>query len=178
MYNETNNNGTQTPVQASNVPPVSYEPPVAPVSPAPAVPPMPPTVGVVPAIPVTTSTPNPKLNIPKMDPKEIFGKIKTMPLKFKIMGGFVLVLIILLVLVGFTNPGKKVKNLILPTNSPIPTSAPVGDVSIPSPYANDPEVLDLEKRLTDYETNLGNAKLNEDTLRPPSLDWNVNFKTQ
>lgn len=118
-----------------------------------------------------------KLNIPKIDPKTILSSVKSAPLKFKVMGGFVLTLIILLILASFTKSGKDVvKKLTLSSPSPIPAVTPIGEVTIPSNYASDSEVLGVESKLSDFDKKLGGTVLTEDTLRPPVVDWNVSFK--
>lgn len=119
-----------------------------------------------------------KLNIPKIDPKQIPEMLKKIPRKFKIMGGFVGLLFVLLILASFTKQGKQVKELILPSPSPIPASSPVGEVLIPTQYATDQEVLDIEKALTTFDSKLAGTDLKEDSLRVPNLDYTVDFTKQ
>ena len=161
---QTTNN---TPVQAS-------VPPAAPITQTPPTVVTPGAFGMPDNATPPTINKKPKFSLP--DFKQILEKIKTLPMKFKIMGGFVLLLIFLLILVGFTKPGKQVKDLILPTSSPIPTTAPIGDVFAPSQYANDPEVLGLEKQVKDFDSKLSGTDLHDDNLRVPVLDFDVNFK--
>ncbi len=119
-----------------------------------------------------------KLNIPKIDPKQIPEMLKKVPRKFKIMGGFVIVLFVLLILASFTKQGRQVKELILPSPSPIPASSPVGEVLNPTQYATDQEVLDIEKALTEFDSKLAGTDLKEDSLRVPNLDYVVDFTKQ
>lgn len=130
---------------------------------------------VAPQNPVSTPR---KLNIPKIDPKQIPEMLKKVPRKFKIMAGFVGLLFVLLILASFTKQGKQVKQLILPSPSPIPASSPVGEVLIPTQYATDQEVLDIEKALTTFDSKLSGTDLKEDSLRVPTLDYVVDFTKQ
>lgn len=168
-------NPPNTPQPLTPMPPQSA-PPIPPAGSAePQQPVVTPGANTMPVKPLPAAGPmKKKFNLPDM--KQILEKIKKMPLKFKLMGGFVGILILLLIIVGFTAPGKKVKQLILPSPSPIPTLEPIGDVFEPSPYANDPEVLDLENKINDFDGKLGSTDLREDSLRVPNLDWDINFK--
>ncbi len=175
--NETTNNPLQQQPVISGKPsvPSAVAAPVLPMSTTttPVVTPIqtPVNEGVPPVSPVGPR----KLNIPKIDFKQIPTMLKKMPKKFKIMGGFVLLLLILLILASFTKKGRQVTQLILPSPSPIPASSPVGEVLIPTQYATDTEVLDIEKTLNTFDGNLSGTSLSEDSLRIPVLDYGVDF---
>ncbi len=169
-----NDQNPVTPPQSQQAPSVPVSP--TPVTPAAPVTPQPTTSGTPPPVVVAPAETGKKT--PPIDPKEIISKIKGMPLKFKLLGGLFLFSLMLVIIMAFTTPGKKVVSTILPTPSPIPTSTPIGEVKIPSPYATDPEVVDLDTSLEEFDVKLRSTDLKEDTLRIPNLDWDVNFKTK
>lgn len=168
MNESSNTIPTPTPVPTAqgSVPPVAPQvPSVTPIQPVESAP-----------VPVVSTTPSEtpvakKLNLPHLDPQ----MFKHIPRKFKIMGGVVGTLVILLILASFTKQGKQVKQLILPSPSPIPASSPVGEVLVPTQYATDPEVLDIEKTMSEFDSKLSSTDLREDSLRVPSLDYAVDF---
>lgn len=92
------------------------------------------------------------------------------------MAAVVIILIFLLILAMIFGGGNRVKNLILPTPSAIPNTTPVAEVTTPSVYATDAEVLDIEAKLREFDQKVGSSDLHEDTLRVPNLDWEANFK--
>lgn len=61
--------------------------------------------------------------------------------------------------------------------SPQASATPIsqGKNYIPSPYAGDEKVLEIEDRVLQLESELELIDFREETLRPPSLDWNVEF---
>jgi len=72
---------------------------------------------------------------------------------------------------GSTRNGSGVFNI----ESPAPSPTPGTNVERPSPYANDPKILEIKERVENLERNLNQTDLREDTLRIPSLDWSVEF---
>lgn len=165
-------NDNTNPIAPPNVPPVTPMPQSIPAAPvAPATPQVP-----MPADAATPPPPPQKLTMPKFDFKELPQKIKTMPRKFKIIAGVFIFMLILLIIGGLLGGPRRVKQLILPSPSPIPATTPVGEVTTPSVYATDAEVLDIEKKLGEFDQSLGRTDLHEDTLRVPNLDWDINFK--
>lgn len=133
--------------------------------------------------PVPASTPETdsppvksKLNLPKL-------KLKIPSIDFnsgnkkKIMI-FAAVPIILVVLLLVASV---VKGLIgnggvpLPILTPTPTPTATPEQS-PSPYAEDDVVLRIEEEVNKFDEKLNNAVLRDDTIRVPSLDWDINFK--
>jgi len=57
-----------------------------------------------------------------------------------------------------------------------PTPSPLSNIpSVPSPYADDEEIAALQKSLEEFEAGLEGINFREETLRPPSLDWNITF---
>lgn len=60
-----------------------------------------------------------------------------------------------------------------PQVSPTPASQETSFV--PSPYANDEKVLELEEKVLQLEAELELIDFREETLQPPNLDWNVEF---
>ena len=163
--------------------PINQNPnqPVAPQQPIVPVPQPVAAIPVQPVSPVVTNpvapvdlAPKPKFQFPS--PKVFVDKVKGLPRKYKFLIGWVLFMVVLVIIAMFTAPGRRVTQLILPSPSPIPTVVPVGEVFVPSPYATDSEVLQLEKNVQEYDAKLGATQLRDDTLRMPAVDWNVNFK--
>lgn len=62
-----------------------------------------------------------------------------------------------------------------PSPTPPPTETPSGVQEEPSFYANDEEVLAIEEKVKEIEIKLEEVDFRDDTLRVPSLDWNVSF---
>ncbi|GEM_PF-1396886 len=106
--------------------------------------------------------------------------VSALPKNIKILGGMVVFLIILLLLTSFTTGGRRVREqitqLVLPTGTPIPTTAPVGDNFPRSPYFSDPMVTTLEDELKKFDEKINGIRLRDESTRIPSLDWDVNFK--
>lgn len=144
-----------------------------------------PTVPPVPTAPVTPVTePQVVTTTPtKMSPRESIklriGEIKNNlgfddPIrKKKIIIAIVgLLLVIILITVGFALIPKQVAQP-LATLTPTPTSS--SQPSVPSEYANDPEVLRIMDSLKTFDEKSDKTKLREDDLRLPTVDWNVSF---
>lgn len=153
----------------------------------PTVPPQP----TAPLLPVITTPPAtvvamPETTIPgsvpptpkqKFSVNDIKNKFNNLPKNMKILILLVPVFFISIFLLLVTGLGGRVRNSILPTPTPVPTATPsVPEIANPSAYANDPEVLDLESKLSDFDKKLSQVELREDTIRPPTVDWDVNFK--
>lgn len=156
--------------------------PVTPVTPTPVAPATPvPVVPAAPVAPVATSNPFQTVTssaTPEASPKKKFT-LPTLSKKMKILFGALAFLFVLLVLLSLTSAGQRVKNSILATPTPSPEATPgLPDIGEPSAYATDPEVLDVENRLGDFEKSVNTTELKEDTIRPPQVDWEVSFKKQ
>jgi len=98
----------------------------------------------------------------------------------KIKSLFVLVvgvtLSILVLVVGFNLVNRYLlngSNESVPVSSPTPVSQGINYV--PSPYADDEKVLDIELRVMNLENELELVDFREETLQPPVLDWNIDF---
>lgn len=159
-----------TPTQPPVAPVVEVPVPVAPVTPESL--PIVTTAVVAPVSPPASG----KSKLP-FDPKQIIDRIKALPKKTKLLSGLVAFLLLLMILLMTTDPGRRVRNTLLPSPSPIPTeTTQLPEIFDPSPYANDPEIKDIESKLSEYDKAMNAVQLREDTLRPPTLDWNVDFK--
>jgi hypothetical protein len=78
---------------------------------------------------------------------------------------------------SLTSAGQRVKNSILPSPTPSPEVTPsLPGIGEPSAYATDPEIIDIENRMSDFEKSVNTTNLKEDTMRPPQVDWDVSFK--
>jgi len=59
----------------------------------------------------------------------------------------------------------------------VPTPTPVGYQRYkPSVYAGDPEILKLEEDVNVLDREVSSAILKDDTLKPPTVDFDINFK--
>jgi len=128
--------------------------------------------------PAPLPTPEPIVVVQK--PRMSFPKFSNFKLPFvskkTILIAVVLVLGLIIIsfalnFVSSTRNGSGVFTL----ESPAPTSSPGANVERPSPYANDLKILEIKERVENLEGNLNQTDLREDTLRIPSLDWNVEF---
>ncbi len=89
----------------------------------------------------------------------------------------IIVAIIIVLLITLAPYGIKMLKTKKPAPTPVPTTAPspTPEISNPSPYANDDEVLAIEKKIEEVEKELQIVNFREDTLRIPSLDWDIKF---
>lgn len=92
---------------------------------------------------------------------------------------FVIVFLLILVFIAL-----KLYNL-LPTQSPVQTVtiAPTPTSTLyepdrPSVYALDPQILKLENDIEVLRRELAGVDIRESTLKPPILDFNINFKSK
>lgn len=124
------------------------------------------------AEPVVPSEPAKKKFIPKLK----FIKFNLSPnlKKFLIavfgLLGFLLLLTIIASIFQNMNKGKTVEQ-------PLATASPTPEETtfIPSPYADDEEVLSIEDKVMKLEGELELVDFRDETLLPPSLDWQVEF---
>lgn len=99
-------------------------------------------------------------------PKKI---LKTVALVFGVM---IFLIIIIFIILKFTSRTSKPINLPSPSFEPFPT----GDViTNPSHYATDSGVIKIEKDLKSLEKDLDIMQINETSLLPPKLDFDINF---
>ena len=63
-----------------------------------------------------------------------------------------------------------------PTMTPIPTFPPASPVyGQPSQYANDPQILQLEGAIRNFQNEMTADSLNEPEIQPPILEKKINF---
>lgn len=129
-----------------------------------------------PSSPQTAEGNTKKLNLPKLPANLKMPKIKFKVNKKVIVGIVVGIVFLIFILILLSLIGKKnnsVGNIATHTIEPsiTPTPTPVGE----SPYANDPDVLKIQSRLDEFDKKLNAIDLREDTLRIPTLNWDVNF---
>lgn len=153
-------------------------PPVTPTPTEPALPVIttpPATVVPMSATPSSSATPPPTK--PRFSLNDLKTRFNSLPKNMKLLVFMVPVLFVSILLLVITGLGGRVKNSILPTPTPVPTGSPVApEIANPSAYANDPEILDLEAKLAEFDKNLSRVELREDNIRPPTVDWDVNFQ--
>lgn len=160
-------------VPQSGLPPVVPAPTVAQPASAPQVIPVS-TTGSNPYPSVTTEASATSSTTKKLKFNFKFGGLSK---KTKILLGLVVFLFVLLLLLSLTSAGQRVKNSILPSPTPSPEVTPnLPGIGEPSAYANDPEIIDIENRMSDFEKSVNTTNLKEDTIRPPQVDWDVSFK--
>ncbi|MFC1649802.1 hypothetical protein ACFL2C_03780 [Patescibacteria group bacterium] len=85
------------------------------------------------------------------------------------IGVLVFVLILLNLVLGLL---KRPPTITGPT--PVPTTTET-EPSQPSIYADDEDVLSLEERIKVLDRELSNVVLRDTTMKPPILDFNINF---
>lgn len=105
-------------------------------------------------------------------PKSKFPKVSRKVVV--IIAALVLLAIVIMVVVGSLGKNKGRSILPNPTPSPAETEAPVEE--LPSQYADDEDVFELKSNLMELDQQLNDASFRDETLRIPSLDWNVSFK--
>jgi hypothetical protein len=99
---------------------------------------------------------------------------------FRIIKKLVIILILITILFGglaaalmYLKPqGLNIPG-ILP--SPTPTAESTPSVIAPSEYADDEDMLKIKSDIDSLDQDL-RGDIREDTLRVPTLEWNVNFK--
>lgn len=142
--------------------PLSHTPP-----PAPSAPPLP-------------SGPQTPL-VPPPSPSKFASlkQFKLPPRLLALLPKLVIILVIVIVLViaiPYLRKLKLFQTTIAPTSAPSASPLSTPTTELPSPYANDQEVLDVEHRLEALEAKLKIVNFREDTLHLPTLDWEVSFK--
>lgn len=62
-------------------------------------------------------------------------------------------------------------------SQPVPTATPDQNAPVrnPSPYADDPEVAEIEMQIEALDTKLSDTQITESDIQPPQLDWNITF---
>lgn len=103
-----------------------------------------------------------------------FGKPKiAIPKKFIVLAVVlvILLLVLLVVMSIFTNNTKKPS--VSATPSSTPSSTP--EAAMPSQYADDPEILEINQAIDELVRDLNESSFREEVLSIPSLDWNVAF---
>ena len=139
----------------------------------------------VPSAPAVPTAPSPSASVAPALPKG--SGIKKLPASIKLIGivGFVLVVFLfalLPILKALTNRGSG--SVVVPTPAATMVASPSATpdasggeiIRNPSPYANDPEVLQFSERLDGLDKDMADTVLREDELRVPLLDWKVTFK--
>lgn len=127
-----------------------------------------------PVVPVASKTPPLRENPVTL----IKGKLSNLSKKTKILIGAMSFLFVILIVLSLVAPMIRRNGGIVLLPTPVPTISPVGEVFVPSPYANDPDIIVIEESIKAFETKLNETKLREDTLSVPRLDWKVDFKAQ
>ena len=86
----------------------------------------------------------------------------------------IVLLFVLMIVMSFLRTGN-VNPLVEPTPTASASASPGPVIGRPSPYANDPEIAELEEQLKELEQLMNSATFREDTLRVPALDWEIDF---
>jgi hypothetical protein len=124
----------------------------------------------------------PPSKLPRFSPlakiKSLLGKIKPrpgngLPIKRLIILLAIIFLVIIMIAIAVKLFTKKPAE-VTATPTPEPTATP--EVTIPSAYADDEEVLAIEAALDYLEGELKIVNLREDELAIPLLDWEVSFE--
>lgn len=112
--------------------------------------------------------------------KELFNKLKTRTSSFKVSKKVVVgvvvavsvILILSLVLALMNRNGGS----FIPTPTASPSPSPTPQVEVPSEYADDDDVKAIQERMLQLEKSLNEKSFRDETLRIPSLDWDVTFQ--
>ena len=106
-------------------------------------------------------------------PKSKMPKLKV-PKKLIIGIVFIaIVLIVLMIAMQMLNGGR---GNIFTVESPSESPSSTPTVEVPSQYADDTDVAEINKRMEALDQELNSASFRDDRLRVPSLDWNVSFE--
>lgn len=89
-----------------------------------------------------------------------------------VFGLFIIFLLLLPTIIKLMRPTQPVVTV---SPTPSPSDAPA-EILNPSQYADDEDIKDIEGKINDLDTKLNNISLREETLRVPSVDWEINFK--
>lgn len=127
---------------------------------------IPPLEVSVPAAPVQLQAKK-KFGLPEFTPKQ-------KKLGLLIGGGIFVLLIVLLVVVTLMKGSPIPLPISVASPTPISTTKP-DQILNPSVYADDEDTLLIKSDLEKLESDLQNVNFREDTLRIPTLDWNINF---
>lgn len=141
-----------------------------------------PAVTPTPAAVVTSSAVPPATAVTSVTPvagqpmeKDIKSKLRgiKIPKKLIIMLLVIVILLIVLSVVLAVSKNKRPTPTATPTPATSPTPTPVAD--LPSQYADDPDVADIKARMDALDRSLDEASFRDDTLRVPTLDFDVKF---
>jgi len=114
-------------------------------------------------------TNTPKMKIPKMPHLKIPRKAVIGAIVLVVI--FIVLMVLLVVAQNFMNANNGTTGPIS-ENSPTPTPT----TTLGSPYADDPDILDIKNKVEEFESSLNSTRIREDTLRIPVLEWDVNFE--
>lgn len=149
--------------------------------------PLPPAATTAPSVPPPSPEPQTPPASPSIPSKLSFLKQLKFPrLHFKLpprllallpkLVVLVLFIVVIIVVLPYLLKLNLFQSVVAPT--PAPSAAPLSTptTELPSPYADDQEVLDFEQALSALESKLKIVNFREDTLHLPNLDWDVSFK--
>ena len=94
-------------------------------------------------------------------------------IKILIFAGIIILILAVVVFAVRLMNGNGQTPIAVQTPTPTPEEEQAFE---PSPYAEDEEVKAIEDELEALEKDLNSISVKEDTLRIPSLDWNIQFK--
>jgi hypothetical protein len=138
-------------------------------------------VGPVPAVTPQPAAINAATNIKNKLTEKLSGlraskPAPRIPKKILVVLGIVLVLLILLLVAARVgNLGQRIGGG-APAATSSPTPEPTATVEVPSQYADDADVAEIQGNMEELDKELNDANFREDRLRVPVLDWEVEFK--
>ncbi|MBM3205680.1 hypothetical protein FJZ41_02435 [Candidatus Shapirobacteria bacterium] len=126
----------------------------------------------------------PTENIPDQDFENIpTFEEKSSRMKFKKGSLFIFVAIFAILLTGllataiFWGFNQQASKKTLPSKpTPTPTLSTSQETLTPSLYATDAAILKIEQDVKNLDQELQGADLKENSLNPPALDWQIEFK--
>ncbi len=106
----------------------------------------------------------------------ILQEITNLDFKNKLikLAAFLVLLIFIVFIAAFAFRMIKSNNL-EQTPSPLPTVPIQPEIKNLSPYSKDEEILKIKERIQKMEKELDIVNFREETLRIPSLDWEIKF---
>ena len=115
-------------------------------------------------------------NLPPQEEKIAKEKVslkKPLIIFVSLFGTILILLTATAIFMGFNQKGETIKD-----NQPTPTTTLEfkQEITSPSPYATDAAILQIEEGIKNLDEKIQKTDLKEDGLKPPVLDWQIEFE--
>jgi len=115
-----------------------------------------------------------RVKMPNFAKKFVRRIPRQMQIALLVLGGIFILVIITGLLFGRRSMDEKVtREVVVPTGT---TQFPFFDITNPSAYATDPDILNLEQEISVLDKEINEVDLKESLLQPPSLDFDIDFE--